>query len=84
MRYLTLAEVLSVHHRLMQESGGPSGDKRVAHASMEVFLVLNRYELECSVEEQEAFWLALAAGEKSRDDLVAWMSGHLRPLEGTV
>ncbi len=25
MRYLTLAEVLALHHRLMQESGGPWG-----------------------------------------------------------
>jgi death-on-curing protein len=127
MRYLTLAEVLALHHRLMQESGGPwglrdlgllesavaqplgafgaqdlypslvekaaalayslvsnhpfvDGNKRVAHAAMEVFLVLNGYEVECPTEEEEAVWLRLAAGKQSRAELVAWLSGHVRPL----
>jgi death-on-curing protein len=48
---------------------------------MEVFLVLNGQEIDCSVEEQEAFWLALAAGERSREQLIAWLREHVRPLE---
>jgi death-on-curing protein len=128
MRYLTLAEVLALHHRLMQESGGPSGlrdlgllesavaqpvasfggrdlypsleekaaalgyslvgnhpfvdgNKRIAHAAMEVFLILNGHEIECSTDEQEAAWLRLAAGEESRAELVAWLREHVRPLK---
>lgn len=129
MRYLSLAEVLAIHHRLMEDSGGPDsvrdfallesavaqplgafagkdlypslvekaaalayslvrnhpfvdGNKRLAHAAMEVFLVLNRHEIECPTDEQEAFWLGLAAGERSRADLLAWLSQHVRPLSG--
>lgn len=56
------------------------GNKRVAHAAMETFLVLNGHELECGTDEQEAFWLALAAGERSRSELVAWLGAHVRVL----
>jgi len=127
MRYLALAEVLALHRRLMQESGGPTGvrdigllesavaqpmstfggedlypslaekasalsfslvrnhpfldgNKRVAHAAMEVFLVLNGKEIDCSVDEQEEFWLALAAGHKTREELIEWLATHLRPV----
>ena len=52
------------------------GNKRIAHAAMEVFLQLNGYELSCGVDEQEAFWLSLASGERSRDDLLRWLTEH--------
>jgi death-on-curing protein len=55
------------------------GNKRVAHAAMEVFLVLNGHEIDCPVDEQETFWLRLAAGQGSRSDLVDWLSKHVRP-----
>ena len=127
MRYLALAEVLELHRRLVEETGGshgvrdlgmlesavaqpmgsfsgqdlyPSvvekaaalayslalnhpfvdGNKRTSHAAMEVFLVLNGHEIDASVDEQESFWLALAAGQRSRADLVAWLRDHLRPM----
>ena len=38
------------------------GNKRVAHAAMEVFLILNAYEIVASVDEQERLMLDLAAG----------------------
>ncbi len=127
MRYLTLAEVLELHRRLVDETGGshgvrdlgmlesavaqplgsfggqdfyPSvvekaaalayslalnhpfidGNKRASHAAMEVFLVLNGHEIHASVDEQESFWLALAAGQRSRAELVAWVQDHVRPM----
>jgi death-on-curing protein len=52
------------------------GNKRLAHAAMEVFLVLNGAELACGVDEQEQFWLALAAGQKSRA-LTSWPGSRL-------
>jgi len=52
------------------------GNKRAAHAAMDVLLVLNGAEFQCNVDEQEQFWLSLAAGEKSRADLVAWVAAH--------
>jgi death-on-curing protein len=45
------------------------GNKRVAHAAMEVFLVLNGLELSGAVDEQERLMLDLAAGRLTRDEL---------------
>lgn len=56
------------------------GNKRVAHAAMEAFLVLNGHELNAGVDEQEAVFLRLAAGALSRDDFLAWVQQHLVPL----
>ncbi len=48
---------------------------------MEVFLVVNGMELTASVDEQERFMLALAAGEISREALIEWLQAHAAPLE---
>lgn len=45
------------------------GNKRIAHAAMETFLILNGKEINSSVEQQEELMLAVAAGTASRDDL---------------
>jgi len=127
MRYLSLAEVMELHRRVLEQSGGavgirdlgalesavaqprmtfggkdlyPSlaekatalclslvsnhpfvdGNKRVGHASMETFLVLNGYEINASIDVQENVVLSLAAGTLSRDALLAWVQDHLNAL----
>ena len=127
MRYLTLAEVLELHRRIIEQSGGadgvrdlgglesaitqpqmsfaetklyPSiveaatalcyslvlnhtfvdGNKRIGHAAMETFLVLNGYELVCDIDLAEKTILSLAAAELTRDELLAWIETHLSPL----
>ena len=124
MRYLTVEEVLELHARLLEQSGGSEGlrdpgalasaveqprmtfggedlyptvaekaailsfalaknhpfvdgNKRTAHAAMEVFLVLNGYEIEASVDEQERVFLSLAAGEVEREEFTDWVKAHL-------
>jgi death-on-curing protein len=42
------------------------GNKRTGHAAMEVFLFLNGYEIDASVDGQEQMLLQLAAGEVQR------------------
>ena len=123
MRLLGLAEILDLHRRVIEVSGGslgvrdfgalraavaqprmtfdsedlyPSvvdkaaalcfslvmnhpfvdGNKRVAHAAMETFLVLNGYELSAPLSEHEELMLSLAAGQVTRGDLVTWISTH--------
>src|SRR5688572_27191019 len=49
------------------------GNKRVAHASMEVFLALNGFELLATIDEQETLFLALAAGDCTREDFETWL-----------
>jgi death-on-curing protein len=124
VRLLSLAEILDLHRRVIELSGGslgvrdlgalkaavaqprmtfdsedlyPSliekaaalcfslvmnhpfvdGNKRVAHAAMEIFLVLNGYELSAPVSEHEKLMLSLAAGQTSRDELLKWISTHI-------
>ena len=124
-RYLTVDEVILIHDRLIEQSGGSNGlrdrgalesavhqpnasfggellyptiheqaaalafslvnnhpfidgNKRIGHAAMEVFLVINGYEIDADVDEQEVTFLNLAAGSVSRDQLVFWIQDHLK------
>jgi death-on-curing protein len=51
------------------------GNKRVGHATMETFLVLNGHELRAPVEEQERVVLAVAAGTMKREEFTEWVRG---------
>ncbi len=53
------------------------GNKRVGHAAMATFLLLNGYELQGSVDEAEDLILGVATGATGRDGLVSWVEGHL-------
>jgi death-on-curing protein len=125
MRYLTLGEVVELHRRILDQSGGAAGvrdlgllesalaqpkatfggndlhptlidkaaalgfslvanhpfvdgNKRIGHAAMETFLVLNGVEIEASVDEQEQLMLKLAAGRATRPELATWLSVHTK------
>ena len=127
MYILTIEQVLELHARLLEQSGGaegvrdpgalassvaqpfqsfggqdlyPSmagkaaalafflvrnhpfvdGNKRVAHAALEMTLVLNGFEISATVDEQEQVMLALAAGTLTREDFTTWVQKHLRHL----
>ena len=58
------------------------GNKRVAHAAMEVFLALNGLELVADVDEQERLMLDVAAGRSSRQRLEEWLGQRTKPLSG--
>jgi prophage maintenance system killer protein len=42
--------------------------------------MLNGFELRADVGEAERTFLALAAGELSRERLIAWITQHYQPL----
>ncbi len=120
MRFLTLNEVLALHRRLIELSGGADGirdisglesaiaqprmtfggeelyptvvekavalgysiiknhpfvdgNKRAGQAAMEIFLVLNGYEISVSVNEQEKVILQVASGEIARGEFEDWV-----------
>ena len=128
MRYLTLSEVLELHRRVIELTGGadgvrdlagvqsavvqpqmtfdgdelyPSlidkaaalcfslvmnhpfvdGNKRIGHAAMETFLILNGHELNADVDDAESLFLKLAGGDVERDELVGWITANASPLE---
>jgi death-on-curing protein len=53
------------------------GNKRIGHAAMETFLVLNGFEINASVDEQERVILQLAASELDRDEFTKWLHAHI-------
>jgi death-on-curing protein len=57
------------------------GNKRIGHAAMEVFLLVNGHELRAPVDEQERLVLDLAAGQLSRDAFLKWVKHHITPAE---
>jgi len=56
------------------------GNKRVGHAAMETFLVLNGTEINASTDEQERLILDLTGGRLDRSGLTDWLRHHLKPL----
>lgn len=81
--YPTLSSKASaLGYALIQHHAFVDGNKRVGHAAMEVFLVLNGYELAASVDESEATILAVASSALSRADWEKWVSAHLRERSG--
>jgi death-on-curing protein len=52
------------------------GNKRIGHAAMETFLILNAHEITADVDDQERIILNLAAGQLTRDDFVKWLKQH--------
>jgi death on curing protein len=122
-RYLSLAEVMELHHQIIEQSKGImgirdlgalessvsqprmsfdgidlylttvdkasalgfsiimnhpfiDGNKRTGHAAMEVFLILNGFEIDAPVAEQERVILDLASGELRRYEFTQWLQSN--------
>lgn len=76
--YPTIAEkAAALGHSLIQNHCFVDGNKRVGHTAMEVFLVLNGYEIEASVDEQEQVVLSVASGQTDRRGLGEWLNEHV-------
>jgi len=124
MRYLSLREILELHDKIIQVSGGArgirdmhalesavnqpritfdrtdlypdiitkaaalcfflimnhpfvDGNKRVGHAAMETFLILNGFEIEATIDDQEKIILDLASGKVDREQFAVWLNNHI-------
>lgn len=124
MRYLSLPEILELHEKVLETSGGTrgirdiralesainqprltfdqadlypdiiakaaalcfflvmnhpflDGNKRIGHATMETFLILNGVEIEASIDEQEKIFLNLASGKLNRKEFTSWLNDHV-------
>ena len=60
--------------------GFEDGNKRIGHAAMEAFLVMNGFEMQCPVDKQEGAFLDLAAGAFTREQFTEWVRSHIVPL----
>ena len=61
---------------LIQNHPFIDGNKRVGHAAMEAFLILNGYDIDAAIDIQEQVILGVASGDFSRDQLVRWLEEH--------
>lgn len=64
-------------YSLIQNHPFVDGNKRTGHAAMEVFLILNGFEIEAAVSDQEEIILAVAAGDLKRDAFTDWLRRHI-------
>ena len=55
------------------------GNKRVGHAALETFLVLNGHELIAPTDEQEKVILDVAVGQTKRPEFTNWIKNHVTP-----
>ena len=62
---------------LIQNHPFIDGDKRIGHAAMETFLILNGFEIDAAVDEQEQVILTIASGNMKRDDFAVWLRAHV-------
>ncbi len=56
------------------------GNKRIGHAAAEAVLMLNGFEITAEVDEAEAEILAVAAGQRTREEFQEWIERHVRPI----
>ena len=77
-RYPPLIEKASaLGFSIIQNHPFIDGNKRTAHAAMEILLILNGSEVRAEVDEQEATILKVASGEMSRDEFTRWLRSHV-------
>lgn len=76
--YPTLVDkAAALGYALIQNHPFLDGNKRTGHAAMEVFLVLNGYEIRAAVDEQEHVILQVASSEIDREEFTAWLRTHV-------
>ena len=71
------AKAAALGYSLIQNHPFVDGNKRVGHAAMATFLLLNGWQLEAGLEDAEDVILGVASGDVGRDGLTEWITGHL-------
>ena len=71
------SKAAALSHSLIQNHPFVDGNKRIGHAAMEVFLLLNGHEIAASVDDQEKIIIDVASGKVSRIELSEWISKHM-------
>jgi death on curing protein len=72
------SKAAALGYSLISNHGFTDGNKRIGHAAMEAFLLLNGWEIACGVDEQESVILQVASGASSREAFTQWLTSHLK------
>ena len=76
--YPTIVEKASaLGFSLIQNHPFIDGNKRTGHAAMEMFLMLNGYEISAGVNEQVEIVLGVAFGNIGRSTFTGWLRDHI-------
>lgn len=78
------SKAAALGHSLIQNHPFVDGNKRVGHAAMEVFLLLNGHEIAASIDEQEHIIISVASGKMARIELGEWLREHLGRAHNTT
>lgn len=78
--YPTISDKAAIlGYSLIKNHPFSDGNKRIGHASTEVFLLLNGFEIQSSVDEQETTILKIATGEMSLSAFTDWLKARVVP-----
>ena len=79
--YPSLAEkAAALGFSLIQNHPFADGNKRTGHAAMAMFLAINGYKINASIDEQTEIILSVAASKLSRDEFTKWLLNHIQEL----
>jgi len=62
---------------LIQNHPFIDGNKRAGHAAMEIFLMLNGYEISAHVDKQVEIILGVASGKIDRNTFTDWLQNYV-------
>lgn len=79
-----VAKATALGYSLIKNHPFVDGNKRIGHAALEATLMLNGLELSATVDEAEAEILAVASGERTREEFESWVQAHLLDIESTT
>jgi death-on-curing protein len=66
-------------YMLIQNHPFVDGNKRIGHAAMEVFLIVNGWEIQAGVDEQEQLIVGVASSTITKEQLTSWLVDHTMP-----
>lgn len=80
--YPSLAEkAAALGFSLIQNHPFADGNKRTGHAAMAMFLAINGYKIDASIDEQTEIILSVASGKLSRDEFTAWLTSNIQLMK---
>ncbi|HEX9387239.1 MAG TPA: type II toxin-antitoxin system death-on-curing family toxin [Anaerolineales bacterium] len=77
--YPSLAEkAATLGFSLIQNHPFVDGNKRIGHAVMAMFLAINGYKINASIDKQTEIILSVASGNLGREGFTEWLSNHIQ------
>jgi death-on-curing protein len=65
---------------LIQNHPFADGNKRTGHAIMALFLAMNGYKINATIDEQVEIILSVASGNLDREGFTTWLATHTQPF----